>query len=257
MSSEWWVKDKNKHKDKFRKEQIDQVMTEELEEDLDKYVRSPDEPHRGLKELHPKRKWADDQYSMYKDSMGELITSNFPMRFENPDGTRTPPMSEIWHSDSGRYFPSETAQKRDRDSQKPSVLGIADALFSGNKSLADDVKKCRVCQRESYAFLLPWELDSTGAITKNRTQQYWTCQNCEEKGLVKGKKKNLGGGGSTIIYDWDYSGIDKKISKDPQFTTIKPEQTNNYHKAFDMSEGERVSNFLSSIFDWNTKQKRR
>ena len=133
----------------------------------------------------------------YRESMGELLQSplggNSVFSWTNPDGKSTPKASSIWASDSGFFFPSESAQKTHRSIASPGLLAMGDILVKGNPELAKNVKKCRICQRDSYFYVPKVMTDAEGFEMyegSDRTVPLPTddermCQSCLNKKIVR------------------------------------------------------------------------
>ena len=215
----------------------------------------------------------------YKDAFGELLRSPLPgavWRWENPDGTKTPRSSDIWASDSGFFFASEQAQKTSKKNVPQDVFAMSNILAKGNPGLADQVVKCRVCQRESYYLYPKTMYDEEGFMTEQPSAQQKVCRDCQHKGIVqehsrkttRGIQKRKGESNKAFMkrkqkmkskgYRWNITSLHSKIRPFNQ-TVLSDNHAPIYNLGWDgevdrengkIVRSERVSRFLQGIFDF-------
>jgi hypothetical protein len=262
------------HRGFEEREKIDPNREVEIGDDWDIPTHRRHKGELGIFEQH-----AQKNIEQYKDSFGELLRSPIPgalFRWQSPDGKKTDSTTDIWASDSGFYFASEPGQKSSRGNQSQNLLSMTDILVKGNKPLADTVKKCRVCQRDSYYLYPKNQFDEEGWETQELTQQEQVCRKCKTKGIIQSKQRKKKGivrfkdesdkqfkkrkhKQRTSGYIWDQQNLHNQIK--PFEQTILPiEKQGEYRQASEgdiirnpdgrIEQSEKVSRFLRGIFDF-------
>jgi len=272
-------------RDKLLREQAeeDEFYSKIEDEEVEFLAATADAAGRHKRDWSIQEKESIRKIDTYRNSFGELLTSpnpNILWSWTNPDGKKTPKSNDIWASDSGFFFSSESAQKTSKRHASPDELASSEVLIRGNMSLRSDVKKCGICQRDSYYLYPKYKYDEKGFLTDQLTEIEKVCKTCLHKRILKSHRRDVkvGGRGAAhrgkplkqMGYKWNIVGIhksikpfertpltskDAKLYRDAYETTLMQGRKGGIHPTRGMIESvddysPRVSKFLKGIFDF-------